>query len=327
MIQPSVLRRQAGDLLQKATYNPKKLVLIHTAISTGSLLLVNVLSYLFSLLIDRTGGLSGMGLRSVLATIQSVLEFGAMLALPFWEIGLLFAALGWAKGESSTPTDLLEGFRRLGSVLGLRLLQGVLFFLVGIAIFNISYMIFLISPFADPFLSQLEPVYQFGLSAQPEEVITEELLMAVAKSCVPLFIIFGALYAVAAIALFYRIRFADFALMEGSGALKVMLESARITKKRFLQLLKLDLSFWWFYLLQVLCIAIGYGDSILPALGISLPLSPAVQFFLFSTLSLLSQGVLIWQYQGVVLTTYSLAYQTLAAPTSPPQPTNVPRDL
>ena len=36
-IQPSVLRRQAGDMLQKAPYDPKRLVLIHTSVALGDL--------------------------------------------------------------------------------------------------------------------------------------------------------------------------------------------------------------------------------------------------------------------------------------------------
>ena len=326
MLQQSVLHRQAGEQLQKAAYRPKKLVLIHTAVSIGSLLLVNVLSYLLSLLIDRTGGLSGMGIRSVLATIQSVFELGITVALPFWEIGLLYAALGWAKGDSSTPADLLAGFRRFGSVLGLRLLQGGMFFLLTFGIFNISYMIFLLTPFASPLISLLEPlIAQSSASGQLESVLTEELIATAGQACVPMFIIFGLLLAAAAIPLFYRVRFADFALMDGSRAAKSLVDSIKLTRKNCLQIAKIDLSFWWFYLLQVLSIAIGYTDSVLPLLGVTLPLSQEVSFFLFSSLSLLAQGLLVWRYQDVVLTTYGLAYRALGSPA--PQSADIPQNL
>lgn len=326
MLQPSVLHRQAGEQLQKAAYRPKKLVLIHTAVSIGSLLLVNILRYLLSLLIDRTGGLSGLGMRTVLSTMQSVLDLGITVALPFWEIGLLFAALEWAKGASSTPTDLLAGFRRFGSVLGLRLLQGGLLFLLAFGVFNVSYMIFLLTPFADPLFSLVEPlIEQAATSSQPESILTEELIASAGQASVPMFIIFGLLFAAAAIPLFYRVRFADFALMDGSRATKSLVDSMKLTKKNCLQIAKIDLSFWWFYLLQALSITIGYADSVLPLLGIALPLSPDASFFLFSTLSLLAQGLVVWRYQDVVLTTYSLAYHALISPA--PQPADIPHNL
>lgn len=328
MLQPSVLRRRAGDLLQRAAYDPKKLVLLHTAVAAGSLFLVNIINYLLSLQIAQTGGLGGIGLRSVLTTVQSVLELVITIALPFWEMGLVFAALQWAKGESSVPADLLGGFRRFGAILRLRLLQGILLFVIVFGVFNISYIIFLVTPFADPLLAQLEPIIQqAGTSVQPEMLITEELLMSTAQHCIPLFVIFGALFAVVLIPVFYRVRFADFAVMEEGGALKALLKSVKLTKKHSLQIFKLDLSFWWFYLLQAACIAIGYGDSLLSALGVALPLSSEMRFFLFSGLSLLLQGALLWQYQGSVLTSYALAYQTLGQPTPTPQVVDLPQDI
>jgi len=328
MLQSSVLRRQAGEVLQKAAYNPKRLVLIHTAVAAGSIFLVNIVNYLLSQQIAQTGGLSGVGMRSVLATVQSVLELGATVMLPFWELGLIFSALLWAKGESSAPADLLAGFRRFGAILRLRILQGVLFFIIAFGVFNISYIIFVLTPFSDSLLAQLEPILeQAAASGQPDVLITEELLMATAKNCMPLFIIFGVLFAGVLIPVFYRVRFADFFIMEGNGAVKSLLESFKITKKRSLQVAKLDLSFWWFYLLQILSIAIGYGDLICSAFGLALPLSSELRFVLFSALSLLAQGALLWQCQGVVLTTYSLAYRTLNEPTPVPQPVNTPGDL
>ena len=315
MLQPSVLRRRAGEVLQKAAYEPKKLVLIHTAVAVGSFLLVNIINYLLSLQIAQTGGLSGIGLRSVLTTVQTLLDLAVSVALPFWELGLTFAALQWAKENSPTPKELTAGFYRIGPILRLHILRGALFFVVGIGVFNISYILFMLTPFANAFLAQLEPILsQAATSAQPETLITEDLLMAAGQTLAPLFILFGVIFAGVSVFLFYRIRFADFIIMEERSALKALMKSVKLTKKRSLQLFKLDLSFWWFYLLQAATIALGYGDYILSAFGIPLPFSSEVRFLLFSAASLLLQGVLVWQYQGFVLTSFALAYQTLDTP-------------
>ena len=99
---PSVLRQQAGEALQNATYPPKKFVLIHTSVALGLTLLITALNFLLNQQIAQTGGLAGMGMRSILSTVQSVLEFAVNAALPFWEIGIVFAALCWVSRQPVT---------------------------------------------------------------------------------------------------------------------------------------------------------------------------------------------------------------------------------
>lgn len=317
MLQPSVLRQRAGELLQTTTYNPKKLVLIHTAITVGSYLIINIINYILSLQIAQTGGLSGIYLRSVLSAIQQSLNLFSVILLPFWEMGLLFSSLQWAKGDSAMPKDLPEGFRRFGPILRLRILQGILLLIIIFAISNISSILFLLTPFANPLVAQIESLMELSVTA---EHITEEQMMAFIQSATPMLVIFGVLCAIVLLFVFYRIRFADFIILEERSALKALIKSIRITKKSYWQVVKLDLSFWWFYLLQILCIALGYGYAFLP-------LTEDVFFLLFSALSLLAQGILLWQCQGTVLTTYALAYQTLSQPTPPPQPDKIIWDI
>ena len=120
--------RQRGDrCLDFAAYSPRRLVLIHTAVSLGASLVVGLLNLLFSQMIATTGGLGGMGMRSMLQTAQATLELAVTIALPFWNISLTRAALCWARGELAEPPTLLEGFRRFRSVLGVKLLTGFIF--------------------------------------------------------------------------------------------------------------------------------------------------------------------------------------------------------
>lgn len=311
---PSSLHRQAKDLLAEYGSSPKKLVLLHTAVSLGATLLVTTLGFLMSLWIAKTEGLSGMATRSILSTIQSVLELAVILLLPFWEIGILRAALGWRKGEHADIPHLMEGFRRFGSVFAARFWSGALYIAIGFAIFYFGLFTFLMTPWAKPLMAQFEPLLETATPEQMHQMLTPELMEQMMGNMTPMFILFGLLLAAVCIPLFYRMRFADFFVMEGHGGVKAIVNSFRLTRGNCLQLLKLDLHFWWFYLLQGLCVAISYGDGLLTALGISLPLGPDGNFFLFYILGILLQGILFWQFQGEKLTAYCLAFDAFHAP-------------
>ena len=66
-------------------------------------------------------------------------------------------------------------------------------------------------------------------------------------------------------------------------------------------------------MLQALSVTLCYGDSILPAMGVALPMSAEAAYIAFMALGSLCQGVLLWFYQAKVSVTYALAYETLSA--------------
>lgn len=310
-LQPASLHRQADERLSGISYNPKKLVLWHTAVALGASLAIALMNYVCDLMIANTGGLSGMGMRSILSTLQAALTNGLNFAFPFWNIGLVYCTLGWEKGISATPKDLLQGFRRFGSVLGLQLITGGILLILGFALFQVSSMIFMLTPFSAPFVALLEPMLQNG-GLQPDALPSQEALMAMGEAMLPLIILFSVLFCAVCVIVFYRLRFAKFALMEGMGAVGAVIHSFRITKKQSLKVFRLDLSFWWFYLLQILTVAISYGGLLLEVLGIILPISADASYLLFLALSNGCQCILLWQYQSHVSATYCLAYRVLS---------------
>ncbi len=314
------LRRQANELLGAHGTSPKKWSLTHTAISLGATLLVTAFGFLISRMIVDTGGLSGIGTQTMLSTVQSALELAVILLLPFWEIGILRAALGWRKGEQVGFSHLTEGFRRFGSVLATRVWSGALYIAVGFAIFYFSMFLFLMTPWA----GNLEAVYaQLPQVSTMEELLalmTPELTAQLAPAMIPMFVIFGVLIAAVYAYLFYRMRFADFFVMEGGGGVKAIVKSFQLTQGNCLQLLKLDLHFWWFYLLQGLSVVLSYGDALLTTLGITLPFGADGNFFLFYILGIVLQTVLFWQLNAQRLTTYCLAFDALQAPVTPELP-------
>lgn len=312
MIQISDLHRQAKNRLQEVSGNPRKVVLLHTAVALGCSLFLTGLVYLFDHLIANTGGLDGLGLRSVLTTIQSLLELVVMIALPFWQLGIYYTALLWSGKQRAESDDLLQGFRRFGPALKLFLIRYGLFGALMVAVFYTCTMLYLMTPFSMPMLEIFEPIMEQGATPeQLQELLTPELVESALHTMLPLLILSGIIYVALAIILFYRLRFAVFAVLDGMSAGKAFRKSFSLTRKRSMQVFRLDLSFWWFYLLQILSVVICYADILLPLTGVSLPVSQVVAALVFYAIGILCQGVLLWLQEGHRVTTYALAYRTL----------------
>ena len=321
------LKTAARESLAQAPGNPKRIILIHTAVSLGIMLLVVVLDFVLSNQIENTGGLSGLGTRSVLTTIQSILQVVQMAVLPFWEIGFIFAAMKMAVKEPAGPDSLLEGFRQFGPFFRSMLLQTLIVAVLGFLCTYVGSQIFMFTPFAAPMLEALAPV--MGDTALLESAAGEEALMqameqAMSEAMLPLLIIIALLFCLVYIPISYRLRLVNYSLLEypQEGVRVAFRRSFRLMRGNCLNMFRLDLSFWWYYLLQVLINVICYGDVILELAGITLPWSGDVSFFLFYILALAGQFVLYLLARNQVEVTYVHAYHSLS-PYHPPKQTEV----
>ena len=310
------MKQAAKNSLRAASYNPKKLALIYSGIAAGVTFLFSVISFFLSREIDGTGGIAGMGLRSILSTAQSVLPILVMVLTPFWDIGFLRACMSFSRNEEVSPNTLTAGFRRFGPALRLLLLRGIVLVAIGVIAVNISSVVFSLTPWSAPLMDLAEDIMEAG-------AFTEEIIARMIPIMTPLYGIFFAVFAILAIPLFYRLRMAEFILMDKPmGALPAMLFSGRFMRGNCWKLVRLDLSFWWFYALSLCSIAIGYLDVILPELGVTLPVNADVAFFLCYTLYLVCQIGLSWWAGSYLQTTYATAFNSFlpkAEPT-PEQP-------
>jgi len=324
------LRQTATERLGQASYDPKKLVLLHTAVSLGVSFLIALLNLLLSRQIDGTGGLAGVQSRTILVTIQSGLQYGGSIALPFWEIGILSVAIRWARGQEAGPHALLNGFRRFGPVLRLMLLQGVLYFAIAMACIYVSTLVYMMTPLAKPLMELMMPMLEETSALDPQLTVDQATMEAILEHMGPVFAIFGVLFLLVSVPLLLRFRLSEYLVMDGtSGAMQAMLYSWKLTKGNVLALLKLDLSFWWFYGLQLLVAVISYGDVLLPMAGVSLPFSGDLAYFTFYLVHILLQLALFWWIGSRKYTTYALAYDGLLQPVpapAPPAPPSVPWD-
>lgn len=313
---------EAETSLANASYDPKKLILIHTGSVLLLSLLLSVLDYLLEHFIGTTGGLGGIGLRSMLSTAQSVLRLLQTVALPFWQMGYVYLTLRLSRQESVAPSDLLQGFRNFGSVLRLELLRSLLYAGIAVLCSYVSSILFFLTPWAADVADLMLPLMQDTSLLDDPAALRSAMMPALEAAAVPLTIIFVIVALAFFLPVFYRFRMASFALLDApeQGALAALRTSRRMTRRNCLAIFRIDLHFWWFYLLEAATMAVCYGDLILGWLGVSLPFNTTVAYFLFFVLYLVCQlGLYLWR-KNLVSVTYAHAYNALKDSLNLPAP-------
>lgn len=314
------LRSAAADTLA-VTPNEKRLVLLWSAAAAVVSLLTGLLSHLLSSGIAGTGGLGGIGLRSILTTAQEILSTATTIALPFWTLGYQRTMLDISRRKPASEKALLSGFRRFGPGLRLMLLEGLLYGALGTIVFYVSLLFLAMTPLADPVYAVLEPMIE-SIMAVPAATLDPALADSLLDAMLPMLLICGGIVLLVLIPISYRLRFAQFRLMDdpACGAREAIRTSFLLTKGNCIALFKLDLGFWWFWLLEGVIIAVTYGDSILPLLGIALPVSADVAFWGFYVAAMVLQVALYTASHNRVTVTYALAYESLLPPPEPATP-------
>lgn len=305
---PKAIKQSAAQILTRAAHDPKKLALLYAGTATVFSLICTLLSYFLGLAASSASGLSGLALRSMLESGQVVLSLVSSLLLPFWQMGFLFAALGYSKEAPVDNRSLLEGFRRWGAVLRLNILLGLVLSGMVMVCAYIAILIFTFSPFSASLDQAMQPILNDPLVTE----ITDEIFYQMLPHMSWLFVLFGVALLVVGLPFYYRYRMSEFALMDGApGALAAVQQSKLLSRNNRMGMFKLDLSFWWYYLVQVLISAIAYADAILPALGIKLPVGDGVAFWVFYILSLGIQFLFAWRFAVHYQTSFALYYKRL----------------
>ena len=308
-----LLKQRAHEALESASYDPQKMVLIHTGAASIVTLLTAAVSFLIQDGISGTGGLSGMGLRTMLSTAGSVLQNITNLVLPFWAFGYLIFILKVLRRQPVGPATLLEGFRHMFPILRLLLIRGFIYIAIGFLCLYPSTIIFSLTPLAQPLEALLEPMLSLTTEAEIAMYIDDATTAAMTEALIPMLVIYAGLFLAISIPVSYRLRFADYILLDNpiAGAIFALRASAVLLRRNCLDLFKLDLSFWWYYLIDTALIAVCYADVLLPMLGISLPFSSTTGFFLFYVLYFIGQLVFYAFARNRVEATYAAAYEQL----------------
>lgn len=287
--------------------NANQVLLIYIGISFGFSLISLLVNYFLDHQVNQFGGLGNLGIRSMLSSIGLFLPMVISLVLMCVDLGYLAAMLRAARGQYTSPQTLRLGFDRFWSLIRCQAVQiGILFFYIFGAAY-VSSLIFVLFPFSGEAIGMLSAGVPDFSGMAPSEVLPYLASMA------PMFLIYFVLLAIFLIPLFYSWRLANYVIIEkpGIGGFAALRMSSQMMRGNRMALFKLDVSLWWYYLLGGLATVLCYGDSLLPLLGISLPIPGEVAYFVFYFLYLAAQFGILWCFRNRVEVTYGLVYDSL----------------
>ena len=282
--QTKTLKLTARELLSRAP-QLRQILLVYCGIVLASCLVTTGLGQGLGSLISRSGGLGNLGTRSMLSTFQTLLPIAHTLVLLVLDLGLLAAMLRISRGQFTSPQTLRTGLARFFPMLRLTLLQIPIYLALGIAAAYAGTMIFCLTPLFDPVVEAMMPILSAG--GEPEQVLNalmsdEAVLMRSLQALIPMYALVAALLLGLMIPVSYRLGMAKLVILEDpqAGAFRALSESFRMTRRNCMAFFKLDLSFWWFYLLNLLV-------SVLPLAESFLPLSESMDWLLYGAALLL----------------------------------------
>ena len=303
-----------GDAARRvaASETSGNVVLVYIGILTLTAALVTVINYCLGLQIDKTGGLSNMGLRSVLSTFQSVLPMLQSALSMCLQIGYIAAMMRVSRRQYTSYHTLKLGFDRFWLLLRTTLLQIFIYIAACVACSWVAAQIFMFTPMADSATALLAPVMAEGTLSM-DFVLDDALYNQLVQVMLPMFAILAVLYLIVMIPISYSFRMVNYIIVDKPAfpAGAILKESRRMMKGHRFRLLKLDLGLWWWYLLTVLISVVGYGDSLLPMLGITLPIGTDAAYFLFYAISLAAQFALFVFLRNRVEVTYVQFYDCI----------------
>lgn len=324
------LKQQARDRVAQ-TPNARMLVLVYLGVLGVLGLASGGLNLYLNSQISGTGGLSGLGLRSVLQTVQMALSYANMLFGPFWQAGFLFCVIRMVRGQQTGPRELGEGFHRFGRIISHALNSGLVTLgLLFVSVYAGSFL-FSFSPWGADFAEAMGPVLTDPNLFNAEGMINldmipmEAMRIAAGPLMVMIFLVFLPLQAYVS----YGFRMSRYLLMQGGlmTGLGALLLSWRMTRGHRTKFLRLDLSYWWYYLLLALALVLGYLDVILSALSLPLPVNAKVMFFVTMVLYLAAEmAISLWKKCEVDAASVLICEEILKAHNEAIQQTMPPAD-
>lgn len=309
---PRAIRTAAQEALA-VHQDPQRIPLVYAGISALLSLAVTVISYIISQNIDQMTGLANMGTRAILSTVKTTLPLVQLVFLLVWEMGYQMCALRLARRRYAECWDLKNGFSKFGALLRTKLLTAVVYIGLGIATMYASVFIFMALPISTAFYEIVTPMLE-STSLLNNTIVFDEATLAAASAAVwPLFLICAVVFLVVGLPIFYSFRMVNFCIADNSqrSGLTILKESRTMMRGNRMKLFKLDLSFWWFFLLEGLIRVLAYLDVLLPMAGITLPWSDTISFYGCYILSLAAQVAVYWAYLNRVTVSRAVFYDAI----------------
>ena len=185
----SQLKAEARSALEHSR-DQKQTALVYSAVLVGSSILVLLLDYLLSRTISGMGGLSNLGTRTILSSLQTMLPIAQSLALLGWNAGYFLVILKMLRRQHPDRKTLSSGFSLFFPMLRCMLLEGFLYFNIAFLSFFLSVQIYSFTPWAKAMIQTLEPVLPAMLENPEGFVLEAAMLDSVLKGILPMMLIF-----------------------------------------------------------------------------------------------------------------------------------------
>ena len=291
----------------------QKIVMIYAGLALGLTALATVLSHMLGLQIDNYGGLSNLGKKTMLSTLQSMLPFAQSLLNMCLNLGYVAAMLRIARGMYTSPQTLRLGFDRFWLLMRCSIFQGLIMTAVMFVCLYFGIMIFMVTPFSNAAVEIITPLMNQTSMLNSSIAIDDATYTLLVQAMMPAFAICGVLLLILGVPVFYNYRMVNYVIIDkpAIGALMALRESKRMMRGNRFALLKLDASLWWYYLASGIAAVICYGDVLLPMLGVELPVSETVAYFGFYGLYLLASFGVYCVLRNRVEAAYALAYDAV----------------
>ena len=298
------LKKKASNRLQSGN-DPKKVVLVYAGIVALSSLVVTVVQDLLDSQISQTGGIQNIGTRSMLTTADTVLTIAQLLLVMCLTLGYTGSMLRIARGQYASPNSLKAGGERIWVLLRTRLLQMLIMTAAAFALCFLVINVCLLTPLSNRVIAVMGTV-------SAEVLLADDLaLIGFYSAMLPIILI----YLVALVPLLWYFsctyRMVDYLLIDRPqlGAFGALRESRRMMQGNMKMMLRVDLSFWWYYLLQALVSVLVYLNMVLALFSIGLP--PEVLYWGTVVLYLAADFALRYFFSNKVAVTYALFYDSL----------------
>ena len=264
ILNPKDLQKKAEFALNRGR-EPKKVVLYYALITTALSAAATVLNIWMDSLIAGQGGLGNMNTRALFSSVQAMLPVALTLVSMCLNLGYQNAMMRIARRQYADQTDLKAGFRRFWPMMRLFALQVMLYSIVCLLMYQLVFTLYSFTPWAEPLVEMLLPYLE-----DPSLVMTAAAADEAFRLLLPCLILYAAACAVVIIPMAYRLRMANYCLLDssGNGAMAALRESRKMMKGNCRKLFRVDLSLWPYYLLVAVSTVVLYLDVILASIGL-----------------------------------------------------------
>lgn len=291
----------------------KTIVLIYGLILTALALASTGARFVLGLRMESLGGLSNLAARSTLSTIQSMLPLVQSMVTMCLTLGYTAAMLRIARGQYSSPNTLRLGFDRFWVLMRCAVFQGLYYTSLTLLSVYVASSIFVMSPWSAAFSERAAPILSQASLLNPTATLDEAAVMSLLPSMVPMFLIVLIVVCLLVVPTVFRFRMVNYILIDkpGIGAMAALRESRKMMRGNCLKLLKLDFSYWWYFLILLAASMVGNADLWLPLVGVELNMNPYFAYFFFFALYLALQLAVYYFLRNPMETTYALVYDSL----------------